>query len=180
MSDEDPYEQEFEDEDEPHYFDSKPSLRQKQRVEQADLEDEESCPSSRPQMDAVQEDEGQDDYYDEDFEDKSPDQSLLKPVAPKTQAAVSSDFFLTGVRGSSKETRRRGSDETRSQAQSSAVIDSPAKAFKLLTALKKENVTLRGELKAINERLNDMIDQKISESNLPLRTPQGLEPRPTS
>lgn len=180
MSEDDPYEQEFEDEEEPQYFDSKPSSRPEvPDPPSEDAEDPgyyESKPVSRPSMPAVKEeaaDPSQSDDYDEDFEDN------LSPPKPVQSKPTHQDFFLTGVRGSSKGTARRASDETRSQAQSSTVqtqFDSPEKAFKVLAALKKENVTLRGQLKAINDRLNELIDQKISESNAHTEPRKVLEP----
>ena len=180
MSEDDPYEQEFEDEEEPQYFDSKPSSRPEvPDPPSEDAEDPgyfESKPASRPHMPAVKEevaDPSQSDDYDEDFEDN------LSPPKPVQSKPTHQDFFLTGVRGSSKGTARRASDETRSQAQSSTVqtqFDSPEKAFKVLAALKKENVTLRGQLKAINDRLNELIDQKISESKVHTEPRKGLEP----
>ena len=178
MSDDEPYEQEFEEEEEPQYFHSKPNSRppvaDPLSEEGEDQDYFESKPASRPSMPLVKEeaaDPSHSDDYDEDFEDKSMDQSPPKHVQSKP-AQADRDFFLTGVRGSSKGTAR-------SQAQSSTVhthIDSPEKAFKVLAGLKKENVDLRGQLKAINDRLNELIDQKISESNLHLEPRKTLEP----
>lgn len=174
MSEDEPYEQEFEDEEEPQYFDSKPSSHPPDPLseEGEDQDYFQSKPASRPSMPAVKEeaaDPSQSDDYDEDFEDRSMDQPPPKAIQSKP---ADPDFFLTGVRGSSKGTAR-------SQAQSSSIqthFDSPEKAFKALATLKKENVDLRGQLKAINDRLNELIDQKISESNLHPEPRKVLEP----
>ena len=197
MSEDEPYDEEFDSEGEQEHFRPVPEEGSRDR----EREKAAAAPLIPPEAD----EEDYNEYADEDFEDKSsevqpelpkaPVKSEVKPAKAKVKQETEEeegyesneeDFFMTGVRPKSKEVspgrRISGGVELRSNIQSSGKLtsvshfDSPEKAMKYLALLKRENISLRGDLKQINDRLNEILDQKIAESNHYLEPRKVMQP----